>query len=227
MRAPLNIAHRGLTREFPDNTLEAFEAAIAVPADGIECDVRETADGHFVMAHDAEIEGQPVNRLSLAQVRAFRPGGGCRIPTLEETIETCRRRVLLNIEIKQAPSLEAFLSLVRSLLTPDEVVLTSFSRDLVVDLARRAPGIRRGVITAGPIDDAVELAATTMSDIVVVRFPHADRALVEASHGAHRPVFVWGLADPAEVRTALGLEVDGVITDFADETEREIARLRG
>jgi glycerophosphoryl diester phosphodiesterase len=63
-----------------------------------------------------------------------------------------------------------------------------------------------------------------MSDIVVVRCPYADVALVEASHGAHRPVFVWGCTDIAEVRAMLSLGVEGLITDFADETAAEIAR---
>jgi glycerophosphoryl diester phosphodiesterase len=55
MKRILNIAHRGFTKQFPDNTLEAFEAAIGIPVDGIECDVHETADNRFIIFHDREI----------------------------------------------------------------------------------------------------------------------------------------------------------------------------
>jgi len=44
MYKTLNIAHRGFTKGLPDNTLEAFYAAIKPGIDGIECDVHETAD---------------------------------------------------------------------------------------------------------------------------------------------------------------------------------------
>ena len=72
MKHVLNIAHRGFTRDFPDNTLESFKAAIGIPVDAIECDVRETADGHFVIFHDAELSGQDIGVCHYPKSR--RPG---------------------------------------------------------------------------------------------------------------------------------------------------------
>ena len=45
---PLVVAHRGASVEYPENTIEAFEAAIELGADAVEFDVRMTADGHAV-----------------------------------------------------------------------------------------------------------------------------------------------------------------------------------
>lgn len=51
-RPPQIIAHRGASHHEPEHTLEAYERAVAVGADALECDVRLTADGHLVCVHD-------------------------------------------------------------------------------------------------------------------------------------------------------------------------------
>ncbi len=53
---PLVIAHRGASAERAEHTLAAYELAIAQGADGLECDVRLTADGHLVCVHDRRID---------------------------------------------------------------------------------------------------------------------------------------------------------------------------
>ena len=53
----LVLAHRGGEGPWRENTLAAFAGALAGGADGVELDVRRTADGRLVIHHDAEIEG--------------------------------------------------------------------------------------------------------------------------------------------------------------------------
>ena len=53
---PLVIAHRGASDEEPEHTLAAYRRAFAHGADGVECDVRLTADHHLVCVHDRRIE---------------------------------------------------------------------------------------------------------------------------------------------------------------------------
>src|SRR5512141_1213739 len=53
---PLAIAHRGHSVECPENTREAYEQAIMLGAEMIECDVNMTRDGVLVMLHDARLE---------------------------------------------------------------------------------------------------------------------------------------------------------------------------
>ena len=52
---PLVIAHRGASKEIPEHTLAAYQEAIDAGADGLEADVRLTADGHLVCVHDRTI----------------------------------------------------------------------------------------------------------------------------------------------------------------------------
>ena len=47
---PLVFAHRGASAELPEHTLAAYQSALDTGADGVECDVRLTRDGHLVCA---------------------------------------------------------------------------------------------------------------------------------------------------------------------------------
>lgn len=76
---PQIIAHRGFSHAHPELTRSAFEAALAMPIDGIECDVRLTRDGQVVVFHDAVVDrttdGQGrVNALDYAQLRELNAG---------------------------------------------------------------------------------------------------------------------------------------------------------
>lgn len=53
---PLVFAHRGASAELPEHTLAAYQRALADGADGLECDVRMTRDGHLVCVHDRRLE---------------------------------------------------------------------------------------------------------------------------------------------------------------------------
>jgi glycerophosphoryl diester phosphodiesterase len=56
LRAPRIIAHRGASTEAPEHTYAAYAAALSAEADGLECDVRLTADGHLVCVHDRRVD---------------------------------------------------------------------------------------------------------------------------------------------------------------------------
>jgi glycerophosphoryl diester phosphodiesterase len=218
----LNVAHRGFTKEFPDNTLEAFEAAMKIPVDAIECDIHETNDHHFIVHHDAELMGRNISELSLAEVRAVKLRDRYRIPTLEETLELCGRRAILLLEIKQAQSLESFVKLVTARVKPAEVVLISFNRDIVVKLADIAPDIRRGIITAFGVDEPAAMVKSIKADAMVVRCPLATAKTVKELRDSNISIYVWGCQDMRETRGKLRLDIDGMISDFPDLVAKEL-----
>jgi glycerophosphoryl diester phosphodiesterase len=63
---PSVVAHRGASDTSPEHTLTAYREAIAAGADGLECDVRLTADGHLVCVHDRRIERTSTGRVVLS-----------------------------------------------------------------------------------------------------------------------------------------------------------------
>ena len=73
---PLVIAHRGASDEEPEHTLGAYRTAFRHGADGVECDVRLTADHHLVCVHDRKVDRTSdgegvVSALELATLEEF------------------------------------------------------------------------------------------------------------------------------------------------------------
>jgi glycerophosphoryl diester phosphodiesterase len=152
---PLQIvAHRGVTTDAVENTLEAFRAAQSLGADAIELDVRLSADGIAVVYHYAYLEALtdgsgPVWQRSLAELRGLCVGGlaDTRIPTLEEVLEEFAPTPLgLEIELK-GPEPETVEAVCRLLETVREawprVEVTSYEPALLAALAGRCQGLSR------------------------------------------------------------------------------------
>jgi glycerophosphoryl diester phosphodiesterase len=117
---PFVVAHRGASADRPEHTLAAYELALREGADGVECDVRLTRDGHLVCVHDRRVDRTStgtgfVSDLTLAQLRQFdwgawhgsrRPGAGTGdtgLLTLEDLVKLVldwQRPVKIFIETK-------------------------------------------------------------------------------------------------------------------------------
>ena len=114
---PLTIAHRGGADLWPENTLEAFEKAIALGVDGIEFDVQLSADGHLVIHHDGRLKPAatrlggvfltkptpPINSLSLAALQQYDVGR-----LADGSDYAARRRGRAHIDGARIPTLADF-----------------------------------------------------------------------------------------------------------------------
>jgi glycerophosphoryl diester phosphodiesterase len=224
MSKPLNIAHRGFTKSFPDNTLEAFEAAIKLGADGIECDIHETADNHFIVFHDNDIEGRSIAEMNLEAVRQVRLKEKYRVPTLEETLDLCHGKILANLELKLVYSLDRFLEILRSKSTAGELLLSSFHGTLITELADLAPEIRRGLLTGFTVKDPLKLLTMTRAQVMLPRFTFTRMALVDKLHHRDLKLITWDCNTPEDIAKAIAWSVDGIITDNPDYLARELEK---
>src|ERR1700733_11487022 len=90
------FSHRGCPEGFTENTIDAFAEARRLGADGVELDVRLTADGALAIHHDAEIPGLGlIAQLEVADLPAH-------VPLLADVLAVCEGMVV-NVEIKNAP----------------------------------------------------------------------------------------------------------------------------
>ena len=147
---PLVIAHRGAASRRPENTIAAFEAAIAIGADGIECDARLSADGVPVVLHDATLDRTTngkglVAEHSLQQLRRLDAGAGQRIPTLAEVAETCRKKAILTVEFKTVETVAPSIKVLANA-NPDSLVFCSFNTYALLACAELHPKVRRLLI---------------------------------------------------------------------------------
>jgi len=219
-----NIAHRGFTKSFPDNTLEAYKAAVEIPVDGVEFDVRETADNRFIIHHDPQLQGKDINKMSHDEIRSIKLDGKYLIPTLEETLDLLRNRTKPMIEVKEVWSTDSFLALLRARANLDDVIVTSFNHEFILKLSQLTPEIRRGVLTGRRVDDPVGLIESNNADAIVVRCPFATMELIESVHAHNLSVHVWGCNNMDDIRRTLKLDIDGIITDIPDEVARELSK---
>jgi glycerophosphoryl diester phosphodiesterase len=103
---PLILAHRGAAISHPENTMLAFRKSLQAGADGIEFDVRITADGHPVVVHDSNlkrISGKNLDTgaLLLEELQSITLPFNQRIPTLAELLKTFGNCCHLLVEIKE------------------------------------------------------------------------------------------------------------------------------
>lgn len=103
------IAHRGLSTEYPENTLLAFKKALEAGADGIETDLRLSLDEEVILFHDANLKritgyDNIPEALSLAKLKKLDAGEGECIPSLDELLQLIQGKATLILEIKYNPS---------------------------------------------------------------------------------------------------------------------------
>ena len=224
MKKALVIAHRGYTRYFPDNTLEAFRAAREIGADGVEFDVQETADSGFVVFHDDSIDGNSIGNLTVKEIGKLRVGGSYGIPTLRQALEELGSGLVLLVELKQIRSLEKFLSLLRRHVDTAFTVLVSFDAVLIGKLSGLAPDFTCAVIgdTSGT---GGNLPAHKTAGFIQVSGDTVGEEIVISAHQRGEMVFAWDSGSEDDLRRALYSGIDIIMTDRPDIVIREIRRL--
>jgi glycerophosphoryl diester phosphodiesterase len=220
MSRPAIIAHRGASRDAPENSLAAFARAIALGADGIELDVHKTLDGAVVVHHDpvprpaggdATLAWRPFGALTLAEVRRLRVGEACPIPTLSEVLEAVGDRLTVYCELKGAGVVEGAAPLLARHHGP--CAMHSFDHRAIRRAAELAPGVPRGILVASRlVDTAHELAAALASTLWPLR-EFVDAELVAEVRAVGGQIIAWTANDPFEIQRLASLGVDAICTD--------------
>lgn len=234
MTYPLVIAHRGANREAPENTIPAFERALAIGADGIECDVMLTEDKVPVISHDdalrkysttfRHIHKTPYKSLRTIDVGSHfsEPFAGTRIPTLSELLALFRpTSMLLNIEIKMQPQYhngveKIVADTLREFNMEDQVIISSFSPMILWRMKQVAPHLRRALLTEPRAFFFLHMRFfAKVLDVWGIHpsLSATDDHLVAVARRNNWQVLVWTLNTPAEFAQAMQLGVHGIITD--------------
>lgn len=216
------FAHRGYTHGFRENTLEAFAEARQRGADGVELDVRRSADGALVVHHDAEIEG--VGTVCELGVRDL-PG---YVPLLEEALEACDG-MTVNVEIKNHPGDPGFepdqavaaevAAAVREGGWAEQVLVSSFNLETVRAVRTADPQLPVGWLLdvgADPLAALPEAVASGMSALHPFVLG-VTAELVARAHGAGLDVNTWTVNDRRDMAAMVALGVDGIITDRLED----------
>jgi glycerophosphoryl diester phosphodiesterase len=164
---PWLYAHRGASRDAPENTIAAFRLALEQGADGIELDVHATADGVPVVIHDSTLDRTTdrsgnINELTLTAVKTADASAGwrdtghrsvrwsvdeVRVPTFDEVLAWLPGDRSLAIDIKDVAAVAGIVRALRGRpRVPEVVLLMSFNGETIGESRRRAHSIPTGLL---------------------------------------------------------------------------------
>jgi glycerophosphoryl diester phosphodiesterase len=217
----LVIGHRGAPLVAAENSVASFRAASDAGADGVELDVRRTADGGFAVHHDAHLaDGRPVVTLGRAELSRD-------IPDLDAALDACRGLRLVNVEIKNWPAdpdFDATLGFVDRVVEVlaarptderERFVVSCFHLPSIDRVQELAPDLVTGWLIIGGEDLVAEVVAHGHQAL----HPHhafVTPELVELAHREEVAINTWTCDDPERIRWLDGIGVDGIVTNAPD-----------
>jgi len=242
--APVFVAHRGGSKLAPENTLAAFESAVADwGVDMLEMDVRLTADGHVVVIHDDTVDrttdgSGAVRDMTLAELRgldagyrfrdlegepSFR-GCGVGLSTFEEVLEACPG-VWINVEAKERAVARPLVEIILRRGEQHRVLVAAEherNRRDVQDYPGPRGASRRDCLLFWLLHRLPGGSAYTPG-VDAFQVPERFKGhrvltprLIAEAHRRNIPVHVWTVDDPEDMARLLSWGADAIQTDRPD-----------
>ena len=227
------IAHRGLSGLECENTAAAFVAAGNRSYFGIETDLHITADGAFVLLHDASTArvagGVDLNveKLPLSAADSLRLvdriDGQTRrdlvLPTLDEYIRICRRYGKTAVlELKGRSNPEKYAEAVRRIKRLGylgQTFFIAFGKQNLLDLRGILPDAKMQLLTSDWGKDTLAFLTAHRFDLDI-EHKYLTPEIVSAVHGAGLELNCWTVNDPARAEALVQMGVDYITTNILE-----------
>lgn len=234
MKAPLIIAHRGASKQAPENTVAAFQKALELGAGGIELDVHLSADGCLVVTHDETLERTSngkglVRDKTLEELKALDFGSWFshefrdeRIPTLEEVLWLiCGWDGLLNIEIKNGPVFypgieKAVADAVAKYNRTNRTIISSFNHYSLVEIRKYNPEIKTAPLYMAGLYEPWEYARRMGATAIHPLFYNIVPEIMTGCKQSNIMVNPFTVDNPDHIKAMIAAGVDGIITNVPD-----------
>jgi glycerophosphoryl diester phosphodiesterase len=212
---PLLLGHRGARGQdsVHENTIAAFDFAIAQGCDGFEFDVRLSGDGQPVICHDAKYRNLQIARSMSAELH---------LPLLREVLARFRRKAFLDIELKVAGLEKITCELLQEFRPTRGFVVSSFLPDVLESLHEADPKIPLGLIceTQSQLKRWTELPV----EHIFAHYSLVGANTVEDIKSAGKKIMVWTVNLSTDIKRFSQMGVDGIISD---NPKRLVSALRG
>ncbi len=234
-KSTLVVAHRGLLRHAPENTLANFRACLELRL-GFELDVERTKDGQLVCIHDSTVDRTTdgtgkVSELTLEQIQKLDAGSWFdpkfaseRVPTIDAVLQLVgeyrTHNVLVAVDLKAKDVGAEVVRLAERHNVLDRLLFigrTIVEPELRQEIKAASPKAHTAAVANNPAEFTKALNAPN-ADWVYFRFlPSADQ--MKDVHGAGKRSFIAGKTvsgnEPKNWRAAIGVGMDAVLTDYA------------
>lgn len=236
----LNIAHRGFSGHYPENTMLAFRKAVEAGADGIEFDVHLSKDGEIVIIHDERVDRtcngtgrvQDFTAQELANLNAGKLFGleAEGVPTLAQYLEFIQdKNIITNVELKtgvyEYRGIEQKVyDLLKKFQVLDKVIISSFNHESIL----RMKEIDRE-IPCGLLVDSWLIEPWNYVKEVGVEYYHPSaygmrKEVVQQLQEEGIGVNVWFGKEPLAFEKVIATKVDAIITDYPDQIRELLSK---
>jgi len=233
LNRPTIFAHRGSSAHAPENTLAAFNLAIDQRADGIELDVKLSADGQVIVMHDDSVDRTTngtgrVKSLTLPELKKLDAGTKFSplykselIPTLAEVFEAVGRKTFINVELTNYSSPvddlpDKVASLVMKFSLETSVMLSSFNMIGLIRARNLLPKIPMGLLTfPGYAQITLRSRLVRFGPLLALHPAQSDVTpnLIQTAHRAKCRIHVFTVNQTDVMQQLVITGVDGIFTD--------------
>lgn len=220
----LKIAHRGFTKSFLENTLEAFGAAIAGNFEAIELDIQFSKDGHPIVFHDENLsrltaDFAEINDLTLPQLKELRIDKVYSIPTLAEVLEFVGANVIVIVEIKNPKAVLEVVKQFEKSIKEDSwsynhFIISSFDWTVLTGVALLNSQIKLGVLTEDELEKAVAFAENIKANCIFPHFSLLNAEICEEISRKNIKIYPWTVNEIEDIQRMKTLKINGIISDF-------------
>ena len=235
------LAHRGYSGKAPENTMAAFELALAAGADGLELDVHITKDGEVVVIHDHTLERTTngrgrVEELTYSELAQFDAGSwfgeefrGQRLPKLSEVCELIRGTdKIFNVELKTGVGFQTLTEKVAELIVAYDLVpntiISSFNHYALAYAKQVKPSIRTGILYSAGLYEPWEYAKGIGADALHPNHHSVVPFIVKEAQKHGLMVNPYTVDGPQDLHRMVEAAVDSVITNQVSRVKELLAK---
>ena len=231
------VAHRGITTQFPENTIPAFQKAIELGADAIELDVRLTRDKipvvfhYYYLDNITSLQGPIFNYLyeDLLQAEytwALNGIDSLKIPTLTEVLEAVGGKIGLEIEIKGPEPESAIIigDVLQNFQTLwGTIEITSYETTLLLNIREQCPGVITDLLFPRSEPwmklDVVAYQAASLGRLARVRAVHLhpnqlSEEVVNFVRRSGFEIHAWEVNNEHAIQKILQYNIPRICTDY-------------
>ncbi|MCR4318448.1 MAG: glycerophosphodiester phosphodiesterase [Planctomycetes bacterium] len=224
------MAHRGASGYSLENTMSAFRHAVELGAKAVELDAHISKDRIPVVFHDDTLKrlaGRPekIKELTAEELASVELINGERIPLLSDVLDEFKKKLLINIEIKDWLSVPHVVRCVESHRARNSVVISSFDFKALELAHSMDPGLEIiPIMGTRTIKPQVRLREAFPLGIIKklgarwlhIAFQLTNKRLVAKLHRNGIKIRTWTVNNAGKMRKLIEIGVDGLITDYPD-----------
>lgn len=230
----LNIAHRGFSEFYPENTMLAFEKALDYGSTAIETDVQITKDGELILIHDEILDRTTnghglVNNYTYKELRKLDAGSfknkdfsNCKIPSLKELLSLIKdKNIILNLELKNSIIFyknieEKVISSICEENVENKIVISSFNHGSINKVKSLNPNIKTGLLFKEKIQNIDQYCKEKKPNCLNLYYKKITNNFLTEAHKKKFLINCYTVNDKSSMENLIKMNVDGIITNRPD-----------